>query len=61
MHWINSELKKSCNETGYSTPKLESPGFGNYVNHEKLFSGEISTEPFSPAVCGEPVLRFSKM
>ena len=29
--------------------KLESPAFANYVNHEKLFSGEITTEPFSPA------------
>jgi hypothetical protein len=29
--------------------KLESPSFGNYVNHEKLFSGEITAEPFSPA------------
>jgi len=48
MHWINSELKKSGNETDLYT-KLESPGFGNYVNHEKLFSGEISTEPYSPA------------
>ena len=28
---------------------MESPSFGNYVNHEKLFSGEISAEPFSPA------------
>ena len=29
--------------------KLLSPEYGNWVNHEKLFSGEIKTLPFSPA------------
>lgn len=48
MLWINSELKKSGNASDLYT-KLESPGFGNYVNHEKLFSGEIRAEPFSLA------------
>jgi hypothetical protein len=48
MLWINAELKKSGNVSDLY-PKLESPSFGNYVNHEKLFSGEITTEPFSPA------------
>lgn len=48
MLWINAELKKSGNESDLYT-KLESPSFGNYVNHEKLFSGEITVEPFSPA------------
>ena len=48
MFWINSELKKSGNVSDLYA-KLESPSFGNYVNHEKLFSGEITTEPFSPA------------
>lgn len=48
MFWINSELKKSGNVSDLYT-KLESPSFGNYVNHEKLFSGEITAEPFSPA------------
>lgn len=46
--WINKELKKSGNDSDLYT-KLESPAFGNYVNHEKLFSGEVKTEPFSPA------------
>lgn len=46
--WINSELKKSGNDSDLYT-KLESPSFGNYVNHEKLFSGEIKTPAFSPA------------
>ncbi len=46
--WINAELKKSGNASDLYA-KLESPSFGNYVNHEKLFSGEITAEPFSPA------------
>ena len=29
--------------------KLKTPAYGNYVNHEKLFSGEIKTKAFSPA------------
>jgi len=48
MLWINAELKKSGNVSDLYS-KLDSPSFGNYVNHEKLFSGEITTEPFSPA------------
>ncbi|MFN5799781.1 MAG: DUF1588 domain-containing protein [Planctomyces sp.] len=48
MLWINVELKKSGNVADLYS-KLESPSFGNYVNHEKLFSGEITTEAFSPA------------
>ena len=48
MLWINAELKKSGNVSDLYS-KLESPSFGNYVNREKLFSGEITAEPFSPA------------
>ena len=48
IHWINGELKKSGNDSDIYS-KLASPSFGNYVNHEKLFSGEVDTEPFSPA------------
>jgi len=29
--------------------KLKTPGYGNYVSHEKLFSGEIKAKAFSPA------------
>lgn len=29
--------------------KLHEPQFGNYVDHEKLFSGEIKEKPFSPS------------
>ncbi len=46
--WINAELNKSGNSTSIYK-KLESPQFGNLVNHEKLFSGEIETKPFTPA------------
>jgi len=28
--------------------KLKTPGYGNYVSHEKLFSGEVASKPFSP-------------
>ena len=48
MLWVNAELKKSGNVSDLYT-KLESPSFGNYVNHVKLFSGEITAEPFSRA------------
>ncbi|MFT7678606.1 MAG: hypothetical protein ACI8QC_002600 [Planctomycetota bacterium] len=48
IRWINAELDKSGNASDLYA-KLESPSFGNYVNHEKLFSGEVETEPFSPA------------
>ena len=29
--------------------KLSSPEFGNLVNHQKLFSGEVTERPYSPA------------
>ncbi len=48
IRWINTELDKSGNASDIYS-KLESPTFGNYVSHAKLFSGEIKAEPFSPA------------
>jgi hypothetical protein len=48
IEWINAELNKSGNATSLYQ-KLEHPDYGNLVNHEKLFSGEITTKPFSPA------------
>jgi Protein of unknown function (DUF1588)/Protein of unknown function (DUF1592)/Protein of unknown function (DUF1585)/Planctomycete cytochrome C len=48
VDWINAELNKSGNAASLYQ-KLESPNYGNFVNHEKLFSGEIKTKPFSPA------------
>lgn len=48
IRWINGELEKSGNDSDIYS-KLASPSFGNYVDHAKLFSGEINTPPFSPA------------
>lgn len=48
IRWINTELDKSGNASDIYS-KLESPTFGNYVNHAKLFSGDVQAEPFSPA------------
>lgn len=48
IDWINAELNKSGNATSLYQ-KLEHPDYGNLVNHEKLFNGEIKTKPFSPA------------
>ena len=48
IDWINAELKKSGNVANLYH-HLESPNYGNIVNHKKLFSGEIKTKPFSPA------------
>lgn len=46
-----SELQgwlRRSGEAGWYFQKLELPGFGNHVDHESLFSGEIQTPPFSP-------------
>ena len=48
IDWINTELNKSGNAASLYQ-KLEHPDYGNLVSHEKLFSGEIKTKPFSPA------------
>jgi hypothetical protein len=48
VDWINAELSKSGN-TASLYQKLESPDFGNFVSHEKLFSGEIKVNSFSPS------------
>ncbi len=45
--WLSSELKKHHASTFES--KLRLPQYGNYVDHDKLFSGEIKAKPFSPA------------
>lgn len=48
IDWINAELNKSGNAANLYQ-KLEHPDYGNLVNHEKLFNGEINTKPYSPA------------
>lgn len=46
--WILKELEATGRYEGYQK-KLLAPEYGNWVSHEKLFSGEIKTPPFSPA------------
>ena len=29
--------------------KIKAPGYGNYIDHDKLFSGEVTAKAFSPA------------
>ena len=45
--WVSTELKK--HGAAKLEEKLRYPDYGNYVDHEKLFSGEIKDAPFSPA------------
>jgi len=44
---IRSELQKY--NASELDQKLHYPEYGNYVDHEKLFSGEIEDSPFTPA------------
>ena len=46
--WIDRQLLTTGSGEAYRK-KLLAPEYGNWVNHEKLFSGEIKTPPFSPA------------
>lgn len=45
--WLRSELLK--HNASKLDEKLRYPEYGNYVDHEKLFSGEIDDAPFTPA------------
>ncbi|MDX1565134.1 MAG: DUF1592 domain-containing protein, partial [Phycisphaeraceae bacterium] len=45
--WVAAELKSSG--ASKLQEKLRYPHYGNYVDHDKLFSGEIKEKPFSPA------------
>ncbi|MFT4688679.1 MAG: hypothetical protein ACI9OD_000877 [Limisphaerales bacterium] len=47
IDWVSGELKKHGGSK--LDDKLRYPEFGNYVSHEKLFSGEIKDAPFTPA------------
>ena len=46
--WINNGLLAAGKGDIYRK-KLLSPEYGNWVNHEQLFSGEIQTPPYSPS------------
>ncbi|MCA9175719.1 MAG: DUF1588 domain-containing protein, partial [Planctomycetales bacterium] len=44
--WIRSELRK--HRASKLDEKLKYPSYGNYVDHEQLFSGQIDAAPFTP-------------
>lgn len=46
--WINQELIAAGKGDIYRK-KLLAPEYGNWVNHEQLFSGTIQTPPYSPS------------
>jgi hypothetical protein len=46
--WIKRRLEEAGKAEGY-IKKLLAPEYGNWVNHEKLFSGKIKTMPYSPS------------
>ena len=46
--WIEAELSKSGNMKAFKE-KMQNPHYGNYLDHEKLFSGGIKQEAFSLA------------
>ncbi|MEM7015006.1 MAG: c-type cytochrome domain-containing protein, partial [Verrucomicrobiota bacterium] len=48
IEWIDQQLLTTGSGEAYRK-KLLAPEYGNWVNHEKLFSGEIDTRPFSPS------------
>ncbi|MDA0724649.1 MAG: DUF1592 domain-containing protein, partial [Verrucomicrobia bacterium] len=45
--WMSAELRK--HSASKLEEKLRYPGYGNYLDHQKLFSGEIKDKPFSPS------------
>ncbi len=45
--WLRSELRK--HNASKLDEKLRYPSYGNYVDHRKLFSGEITDKPYTPA------------
>ena len=48
IEWIDQKLLLAGSGEAYRK-KLLAPEYGNWVNHEKLFSGKVKTPPFSPA------------
>ncbi len=47
LSWVAGELKR--NNASKLEDKLRYYKYGNYISHEKLFSGEITDKPFTPA------------
>ncbi len=48
IDWVVAKMIEANRFAAYEK-KMLAPEYGNWVNHEKLFSGEIDTPPFSPA------------
>ncbi len=46
--WIEQQLVAAGQSKAYFE-KLLNPAYGNYVSHERLFSGEVKTLPYSPS------------
>ena len=46
-NWVGRELRR--HGASRLEEKLRYPSYGNYVDHEKLFSGEVKAKPWSPA------------
>ena len=47
VDWVRGELRK--HGASKLEEKLRYPSYGNYVDHEKLFSGEVKAKAWSPA------------
>ena len=47
LDWIGGELR--VHNASTLEDKLRLPAYANYVDHDKLFSGEITDAPFTPA------------
>ncbi len=47
VSWISGNLRN--HKAAKFEDKLRYPDYGNYINHERLFSGEIKDAPFTPA------------
>jgi hypothetical protein len=48
IDWVFQKMDETNRYDAYRK-KLLAPEYGNWVSHEKLFSGEIETAPFSPS------------
>ena len=48
INWINDKFAKSGKLASFNF-KVKKPHYGNFINHEKLFSGEIKDKPYTPA------------
>jgi hypothetical protein len=47
VKWLSAELGK--HKASKLEDKLRYPDYGNYVDHGKLFSGEVQDKPFTPS------------